>query len=135
MKGTMADINAEGHLEILLYCWQSEYWLEVWEHLGLSVVTFEECGLNRESPDSVIWQCCQDRQLVLITANRNDDGPDSLEATIRDRNKAESLPVFTLADSDRLKHDAQYAARTAVKLLQYFLEIDNVRGTGQLYVP
>ena len=135
MRGILTDINVQGQLEILLLVWRSLDWLATWEDLGLAVHTFRDLNLNREAPDSLVWQICQDRQLALITANRNDDGPESLETTLRNLNTVQSLPVFTLADPQRLKHEASYARRVAVKLLEYFMDIDRVRGTGRLYVP
>ena len=41
----------------------------------------------------------------MITGNRNDDGPDSLEATTRNENQPESLPVITIGDADRVLRD------------------------------
>ncbi len=82
-----------------------------------------------------MWQTCQGQRIVLLTANRNADGPDSLEATIRQHNTAQSLPVFTLADARRVELEATYAARVAIRLLQYFLDVESVRGVGRLYVP
>jgi hypothetical protein len=122
-------------LEILLQVWQSEKWREIWDALNLTIHTFASLGLDSSTPDDVLWQGCQARQLVLLTANRNDDGPDSLETTIRTHNTARSLPVFTFADERRIQLEAAYAAKVAIKLLEYFLDIDAVRGTGRLYVP
>jgi hypothetical protein len=135
MKGVLADINVQGHLDILLRVWQSETWREVWNSLAVAALKFADLGLNPKITDAVLWQECQDRQLVLITANRNQDGPDSLETTIRSRNSPASLPVFTVSDARRLKLEATYATRVAVTLLEYFLDIESVRGTGRLYVP
>ena len=83
----------------------------------------------------MIWQACQHQEVVLITINRNAHGPDSLEVTIRAQNTPTSLPVFTLADGDRILHDKDYAERAAKRLLEYLLEIDKVRGTGRLFLP
>ncbi len=83
----------------------------------------------------MIWQACQTRQVALLTANRNADRPDSLEETIRRENTPDCLPVFTFADATRIIRDRNYAERVAVRLLEYFLEIDNVRGAGRLFVP
>lgn len=135
MKGILPDINIQGQAMILLLVWQSREWREVWESLGLSVHTFGEFGWNATAADNVIWRECQKRGLVLLTANRNQDGPTSLETTIREELAANSLPVFTIADPQRVQREASYAARTAVKLLQYFTDIDTVRGVGRLYVP
>jgi hypothetical protein len=73
--------------------------------------------------------------VALITANRNANSSDSLEATIRRQNTPDCSPVFTFADATRLIRDRTYAERVAVKLLEYFLEIDRVRGAGRLFVP
>lgn len=73
--------------------------------------------------------------MVLITGNRNDDGPDSLEATLRRANSPACLPVFTLANPKRIYKDREYAFQVAVKFLEYFLDIENYRGVGRLYVP
>jgi hypothetical protein len=135
MTGILADINIQGHLDVLLQVWQSEEWRAIWQELDLTVQTFEALGLTRDTSDAEVWQECQKRQIVLITANRNDDGPDSLESTIRNFGTPLSLPVFTVANARRVQLEAAYAARVAAKLLEHFLEIDQVRGTGRLYVP
>jgi hypothetical protein len=74
-------------------------------------------------------------QLVLVTGNRNDDGPDSLEAVIRNENQLDSLPVITIADPDRMLRDRLYADTVAERLLDYLMRIDEIRSTGRIYVP
>jgi hypothetical protein len=135
MKGILADNNVRGHLDELLYFWQSDEWREIWDSLHLAVHSFRELGLTDTAPDDVIWQMCQQRQIALITANRNDEGPHSLEATIRNQNRDDSLPVFTLADANRIMMDRAYARRVAESLLDYLSFIERVRGAGRLYVP
>jgi hypothetical protein len=51
------------------------------------------------------------QQLYLLTSNRNDEGSESLEATIRTHNAPTSLPVFTIADADRIFQSKDYAER------------------------
>jgi hypothetical protein len=65
-------------------------------------VTFAEVGLDREAPDSAIWHLCQEQQYVLVTGNRNADGPDSLHATIVAHNSPKCLPVLTVGDAQEL---------------------------------
>jgi hypothetical protein len=101
----------------------------------LTEYDFERLGLARDVSDSLLWNLCQEREIVLVTANRNDDGPDSLEATVRAHNGPASLPVFTIADADRVLREQTYATRVAEKPLDYLFIIDQVRGTGRLYVP
>lgn len=99
------------------------------------VLTFDDLQLSPETSDAIVWQTCQREQLILVTANRNADGPDSLEATLRMHNKATTLPVFTIANADRVIQSQDYAERVAVRLLDYLLDIDRVRGAGRLYLP
>ncbi len=67
--------------------------------------------------------------------NRNQRGPDSLEAVIRAENQPDSLPVMTIGDADRVLEDRLYAEKVAERLLDYLMRIDELRGTGRLYVP
>jgi hypothetical protein len=135
VKAILGDINIQGHLRILVTILEGEDWREFWSSLNLAVLTFQDVNLSQQTPDAVIWQTCQQEQLILVTANRNADGADSLEATLRIQNTAASLPVFTIADADRVLHSRDYAERVAVRLLDYLLEIDRVRGVGRLYLP
>ena len=72
---------------------------------------------------------------MLLTDNRNEDGPDSLEATVRIHTTPISLPVFTISDVRSLSSDARYAGRVIERLFVYLLELDNIRGAGRLYLP
>jgi hypothetical protein len=109
--------------------------MEFWESLKLTVHTLADLGLAENAADSLLWHECQRRGLVLLTANRNKHGPDSLEATIREHNALASLPVFTLADPKRVLQDKPYAYRVAESLLGYLLSIDHVLGAGRLFLP
>jgi hypothetical protein len=70
---------------------------------------------------------------VLITNNRNDDSPDSLEATIRQHNTPNCLPVFTIGNLDNFRLNRAYAEQVLKRLFEYLLDIDSVRGTGRLF--
>ncbi len=135
MRGILADNNVEGQVNRLLLLLRGAEWSEVWASLGLTVESFDGLGLTRDTPDAVLWHVCQQRQLILITANRLQRTPDSLEATIRQHNSPQSLPVVTLASADRILEEREYAERAVVKLLEYLLDIGNYRGCGRLYVP
>ena len=135
MKGILADINAQGQVDKLALLLQGEPWKEFWDSLQIQYVHFADVGLVTESPDDPVWQTCQDRELILIPDNRNLDGPDSLEATIRARNAPTSLPVFTIADIQRLGLSHVHAAEVIESLLDLLLRIDTVRGTGRMYLP
>jgi hypothetical protein len=98
-------------------------------------VDFRTLALPLDAPDSIIWRTCQREQLVLITENRNKRGLDSLEATIQNENQPDSLPVITIANTDRVLQDRLCAEKVAERLLDYLMRIDEVRGTGRIYVP
>ena len=135
MRGILADINVEGILTVLIRIWLSDTWREFWHDLGLSIQDFDSLSLPFDSSDKVVWRTCQDRKLVLITANRNADEPDSLELVIRAESTEDSLPVVTLANSERILNERPYAERTAEKLPDYLTRIDDYRGAGRIYVP
>jgi hypothetical protein len=135
MRGILADINVGKQRRAILSIWASDTWRDLWLGLGLSVFSFPALGLSYNSPDTVIWRTCQREKLILITGNRNDDGPDSLEAVIRDENQPDSLPVVTISDPDRVLQDRLYAESVAERLLDYLMRIDEVRGVGRIYVP
>lgn len=135
MNGMVPDNDIVGHFRIIRGHLTSENWRQVWNYLNITVHSFEELGMATDSTDRLVWQTCQRRDVVLITGNRNDDGPDSLEATIRDSNTPQSLPVLTLANPNRLRNDSGYVEKVVERLLEYLLEIDKYHGTGRLYLP
>lgn len=119
----LADVNIEGHVRRLVARMQAEPWREFWEYLELSLMTFHDVGLAPTDPDSLVWQRCQERQLFLLTNNRNDDGPDSLEATIRTRNDPICLPVFTIGDADEILRSRDYAEEVVEAFLTNCCEL------------
>jgi hypothetical protein len=114
---------------------QMEYGIDLWKALGLVLRHFEDVGLTADASDSLIWQTCQAYQLVLVTDNRNLESADSLEATIRQHNTVESLPVFTIADLGKFARSRAYADLVLEKMYDYLLRIESVRGTGRLFLP
>ena len=135
VTGILADINAQGHVDDIVQLLQSEWRAEIWASLNLPIRSFADLGLDRDVADAALWHACQRSQVVLITRNRNAQTPDSLEMTIRSHNTPQCLPVFTLADADRIRKNKPYAERVADRLLEYLLEIDMVRGAGRLFLP
>jgi hypothetical protein len=135
VPGLMADNDIEGQFQVLLSIFRGEEWNEIWTAINLTIQTFETLGLSRHSTDAVVWHACQQHQVVLVTSNRNNDGPDSLQATIRGHNMPTNLPVFTVANSRRLSSSRTYAERVAERILEYLLDLESIRGTGRIYVP
>ncbi len=99
LRGILPDANCEGHFQVLLRVLHDEERREVWHHLNLAVLKFEDLGLAPDASDRRLWRQCQQHEVILITANRNAEGPDSLEAAIQDGNAPNNLPVLTLATS------------------------------------
>ena len=131
----LADANIQGHIAHLVTRMQSESWVDFWTHLQVQYVSFDDVGLIPSDTDEKIWHCCQDQQLLLLTDNRNADGPQSLEAIIRSCNTAQSLPVFTIGDARRVLASNEYAERVVDRLFRYLLDLDGIRGTGRLFLP
>jgi hypothetical protein len=135
MAAILADINIQGHVDVLVQICQGDFWREVWASLDMVLLTFEDLGLSRHDSDALVWRVCQQHETVLITRNRNAAGPESLEATIRAMNSPSCMPVFTIVHPDRILRNKIYADRVVERLLESLLEIDNLRGTGRIYLP
>jgi Domain of unknown function (DUF5615) len=111
VPGILADENVIGLVEFLVREMQSPPWSDLWSDLHLSLLRFEDVGLAPGSSDADVWRVCQTHGHLLITANRNQDDPDSLEAIIRDKGRPNSLPVFTLSDLEQLRSNREYVTR------------------------
>ena len=106
VHGILADANCEGHLALLLGLFHQHWRQEVWEFLRLAQVSFADLRLPPAASDREVWEVCQRAHVVLVTANRNDAGPESLEATIQPQNTPQSLPVCTRSASENRNHAA-----------------------------
>jgi hypothetical protein len=135
MPGMVPDNDILGHFRVLLGHHESPTWQDVWRRLEIAIHSFDSLGLLRTSSDREIWHKCQQEHVILITANRNDDGPDSLETTIRNSNTPESLPVFTLANADRIRLSSAYAEQVVERLLIVLMDLDNFGGVGRVWLP
>jgi len=109
----------------------SEGWLKL---LDIPMLTFDDVGLPINSNDREVWRFAQTHQLILLTGNRNKDGADSLEQTIRDENTPNSLPVVTIGIVDRLE-ESVYREQCAERLVEIILNIENFLGIGRIYIP
>ncbi len=131
----LADENIEGQVARITAEMRGDYWRPYWDDLNLRTVRFTDVGLVKGSPDSVLWQECQRQELYLLTDNRNGDGPDSLEATIRYHGKPDSLPIFTLSDSKKILRSRPYLDRVVESFYDQLLRIETLKGTGRLFLP
>src|SRR5688572_23512831 len=98
MRGLLADVNVQGQLP---YVRRLLVVLDLWDILAaerVALATFRDVNLPLELNDRAIWQFCQAEEWVLLTDNRNEEGPDSLQATLADSWQAGCLPVLTISD-------------------------------------
>lgn len=131
----MADHDVEGHLRVIRRVLLSAEWKEICDALALQVESFETVRIPYETSDSELWRICQQNEIVLITGNRNLDGRDSLENTIRELSTESTLPVLTLSEPKRIFRDHKYLEAVVESLLEFLFDLDNYRGTGRLYLP
>jgi hypothetical protein len=127
----LADHNIEGQALLLWGTLGAAGWLEL---VALRLVHFAEVGLPYTSTDRDVWRFAQTNQMYLLTDNRNMEGGDSLEQTIRDENTKRSLPVVTIGRVDRMT-ERSYRDACAVRLLDIVLYPEDFVGAGRLFIP
>ena len=131
MIAVLVDHNVEGQAALLVSTLATDGWLK----LGLfELITFVDAGLPYTSGDRAVWRFVQERGMLLLTSNRNMDGEDSLEQTIRDENQATSLPVVTIADVARIV-EKTYREQCATRLAEVVFDLEDHLGAGRLYIP
>ncbi|MBK9008272.1 MAG: ACP S-malonyltransferase [Anaerolineae bacterium] len=108
-----------------------EGWLKL---LEIPMLTFRDVGLPINSSDRSVWRFAQEKHLILLTGNRNSEGEDSLEQTIRNENTPSSLPVVTIGMVSRMEERA-YREQCAERLVEIVLNIENYLGIGRIYIP
>jgi predicted nuclease of predicted toxin-antitoxin system len=127
----LLDYNLTGDVVLLRGTLVAEGWLDL---LSIRFLTFQEVGLPMDSSDRIVWQFAQTNQMILITANRNMKGDDSLEQTIREENTPTSLPILTLGNPDQFD-ESSYRQKCATRLIEIFLDLDNYMGVGRIFIP
>jgi hypothetical protein len=127
----LIDYNLDGYAFIFLGILTKLGWVEL---LSIEFVTFREVGLSRESSDRTVWDYAQENQMMILTANRNMKGTDSLEQVIREENTETSFPVLTIGSLDRLD-ESDYRERCVERLIEIVLDIDYYKGAGRLFTP
>jgi predicted nuclease of predicted toxin-antitoxin system len=127
----LVDYNLDGYALVFLGILTKLGWLEI---LSVQFVTFREAGLSVESSDRRVWRYARENQMMILTANRNMKGEDSLEQVMREENTADSLPVLTIGNLDRLD-EFDYRERCVERLIEIVLDIDNYMGAGRLFIP
>lgn len=128
----LADHNIEGHARLLMGTLQALGWVDLFE---LRLATLEDIGLAPDSSDREVWRRAQAQGMLLLTDNRNNDGPDSLEQTLLDEQPTLSLPVLTVGSAERLRADSNYRHACAEPVVEILIDLDRYMGTPRLYIP
>ncbi|MFB2835169.1 DUF5615 family PIN-like protein [Floridanema evergladense] len=127
----LVDYNLDGYAVVFLGILAKLGWLEL---IPIQFVTFKEAGLSMDSTDRTVWNYAQANQMMILTANRNMKGKDSLEQVIRQENTANSFPVVTIGDLDRLD-EFSYREQCVDRLIEIILDMENYMGVGRLFIP
>ena len=127
----LVDYNLDGYAPVFLGIVTKNGWFEL---LPIPFVTLKEAGLSMDLSDCALWRFAQSKQMVILTANRNMKGEDSLEQVIREENTVTSLPVVTIGDIKRLD-EFNYRERCVDRMIEIVLDIQNYKGIGRLFIP
>jgi hypothetical protein len=132
MIGLLVDHNIEQHGRLLWTQFNEADWRAMQVS---SLTTLLEGGLGHEVTDRELWLFCQRRKMLLLTANRNRRGVDSLQAVLDELNDSASLPILTLANANRVLVDATYRELCAYRIADIALELQRHLGTARLFIP
>ena len=127
----LIDHNIEGQARRLWDLLFQAGWTQTAE---IEFVYFAEAGLPVDSPDRAIWRFMQSQQMFLLTANRNDEGDDSLERAMQEENSPTALPVITIGRPKKIR-EQEYAKKCADRLLEIVVDSEKYLGTGRQYAP
>ena len=138
MRGLLADGNVQGHrlyLRRLLLAVIDLSTVLAESHIYL--VTFSDLDFPRDIDDRELWNRCPQASWVLFTDNRNNDGPDSLQATLSDSWRVGHLPVLTLSSKDRFQRDRVYAEQVAADIAEVLFGVPDKQylDRPRIYVP
>lgn len=131
MTTILVDHNMEGDAALLWETIIQDGWLEI---VPMQMAFFAEVNLPADSNDRVVWRFAQQHRMPLLTDNRNMKGDDSLEQTIREELTADSLPVITIGNLDRID-ESHYRQRCANRLVEIIIDLDSYLGYSRLFIP
>ena len=128
----LIDYKLQKYAAILLGKIANDGWPDL---IPIRFTFFNELDLPTDSNDRLVWQLSQKNRMILMTANRNMKGEDSLEQVLREDNTSDSLPVITIANLDRFSKEASYRSRCADSIVEIVLNIENYMGSGRIFIP
>jgi hypothetical protein len=128
----LIDYNLQKYAAILLGKIANEGWLDL---IAIRFIFFSDVNLPTDSDDRSVWRLSQSSRMILLTANRNMKGEDSLEQVLREENTSDSLPIVTIANLDRFSKEPNYRSRCADRIIDIVLNIEDYMGSGRIYIP
>jgi hypothetical protein len=127
----LADYNLNRQAILMAGSLVAGGWLDL---APIQLKTFEDIGLPGDSNDRVVWRLTQTKGMLLLTANRNAKGEDSLEQVMREENQPTSFPIITIGDPDRV-NESDYRERCVERLVEIVIDIQDYMGAGRLFIP
>ena len=127
----LADYNLNRQAILISGSLVAGGWLDL---APIQLMTFEGIGLSADSNDRVVWRFAQTNGMLLLTANRNAKGEDSLEQVMREENQLTSFPIITIGDPERV-NESDYRERCVEKLVEIAIDIQDYMGAGRLFIP
>ncbi|HST87142.1 MAG TPA: hypothetical protein VLJ14_02090 [Ktedonobacterales bacterium] len=127
MTVILADHDIERHARLLFATLQALDWAQL---LDIHLAGFNEVGLVETSSDREVWRRVQQLDMLLLTNNRNKEGSDSLEQTLREELTSTSLPVLTIGNAERFLASQTYRERCANRVAEIAEDLD--RATAAL---
>jgi hypothetical protein len=128
----LIDHDIEGQARLLFETIRQEGWLSI---VTIRFVEFPEAGIALNISDRDVWRYVQAQRMFLLTENRQMNGPDSLEVTLRQELTATALPVLTVRDKGRLQADVHYRQACAEDIADIASDPDARQGIDRLYIP
>ncbi len=95
----LADYNLNRQAILLSGSLVTGGWLDL---APMQLMTFAGIGLSADSNERVVWIFAQTNGMLLLTANQNAKGEDSLEQVMREENQSTLFPIITIGDPDRV---------------------------------
>jgi predicted nuclease of predicted toxin-antitoxin system len=127
----LVDYNLNQEAILFAGILASRGWLDL---VSIRLITFADVGLPANSNDRAVWQFAQANRMILLTANRNAKGQDSLERVMREENTSTSFPIITIGDRSRVS-EYDYRDSCVEKLVEIVLDIQDYMGVGRLFIP
>jgi hypothetical protein len=128
----LIDYNLQKYAAILLGRIANDGWLDL---IPIRFIFFNDIDLPIDSNDRFVWRLSQENRMILLTANRNMKGEDSLEQVLREDSTIDSLPVITIGNLDRFSKEPSYRSRCADRIIDIVLNIEDYMGVGRIFIP